>query len=64
MQTERILWAVKTGDPDYAESVITSTTDPARIAAARAWAESNGFDRFRESTYSGEAPDFTATINI
>ena len=63
MQTEFVLWAVKIGEPDWAEDVITATTDPKRVEAAKEWAIANGFDRLRLGTFNGEAPDFAATIN-
>jgi hypothetical protein len=61
---ETTLWATKIGAPSWQEDVITSTTDPAKLAAARAWAESNGFDRLREVVFDGSAPDFAASVNL
>jgi len=60
---EIALWATKIGEPSWKEDLITSTTDPAKLAAARKWAESNGFDRLRETVLDGSAPDFAATVN-
>jgi len=59
----KVLYAVKKGEPDWAERIITEYED--RIVAARKWAEQNGFDRFRIATYSDEPefPDFKKTIN-
>jgi hypothetical protein len=45
---EITLWGTRIGDADWQEQVITSTTDPAHLANARAWAEANGFTRLRE----------------
>ena len=60
--TERRLYAVKIGAPDWAEELITEVED--RIPAAREWAEANGYDRFRIATFTwGEMPDFAATVN-
>jgi len=63
MSTEYILYAVKKGAEDRQEEIITCTKDKARLAKARKWAEEQGFDRFRTTTYSGEAPDFTRVLN-
>ena len=61
-KTERRLYAVRKGAPDWAEQLITE--DETRIEAAREWAKNNGFDRFRVATFTpGELPDFTAGIN-
>lgn len=60
---EKILWAVKIGDPDYMEQIIT--TNESQFKEARAWAESNGFDRFRVAEIDlATPPDFTKTINL
>lgn len=42
----KILFAVKIGDADWQEVLITEHED--RIPAAKEWATKNGFDRFRE----------------
>jgi hypothetical protein len=63
MKKEFILWAVKIGQAQYMEEMITSNTDLAVIEKARTWAEQNGFDRLRVSGFNWEMPDFTATIN-
>lgn len=59
---EKILYAVKIGEPDYMEQIITTNQDV--IEQARAWAKANGFDRFRIATYNGEAPNFIGALNI
>lgn len=58
----KVLYAVKKGEPDWAEQIITEYED--RIVAARKWASENGFDRFRIATYSDELefPDFAGTV--
>jgi len=61
---ETALWATKIGEPSWKEDLITSTTDPAKLAAARMWAERNGFDRIRTSNFDGSLPDFAQTVNI
>ena len=61
MKQENILWAVKIGDPDYMEVIIT--TDSSKIEAAKKWAIENGFDRFRTSTIDNTYPDFIGAIN-
>jgi hypothetical protein len=59
---ESILYAVKVGEPDYMEQVIT--TKPEHFAAAAEWARQNGFDRIRIAVIDlAEKPDFTQTIN-
>ena len=59
----RALFAVKIGDEDWREVLITE--DPAKIPAARIWAEANGFDRLREVEVDDTVPpDFGATVNV
>jgi hypothetical protein len=57
----KVLFAVRIGDEDWQEQVITEV--PERIEAASEWARNNGFDRLRVATISDEFPDFAATIN-
>lgn len=62
-KTYTILWAVKIGDPDWAEQVITQRSY--KIEEAKQWATENGFDRFRVSTLDmTEKPDFSSTLNL
>ena len=59
----RILFAVKIGDADWQEQLITE--QPERIAEASTWAEANGFDRLRVADIDlSTPPDFTKTLNI
>lgn len=59
--TERRLYAVRKGDPDWAEVLITEVEE--RIPDARKWAESNGYDRFRIATFEqGEPVTFGANV--
>jgi hypothetical protein len=44
-EVKKILWAVKQGEPDWAEQIITE--NESRFDEAKKWAEANGFDRFR-----------------
>jgi hypothetical protein len=60
MKTIKILFAVKVGEPDYAEQLITEVES--RIPAASAWAKLNGFDRLRVAVIEG-TPDFTKVLN-
>ena len=50
-RTEFVLWAVRKGDEDWQEELITTAPvlgdGMAKIEAARAWAVGRGFDRFR-----------------
>lgn len=41
----KILFAVRIGNPDWQEELITEVED--RITDARKWAKQNGFNRFR-----------------
>lgn len=52
--TERRLYAVKKGDPDWAEVIITEVEQ--RIPDAMEWARQNGFDRFRVATFTMGEP--------
>jgi hypothetical protein len=57
----RVLFAVRKGEPDWAEVLVTEVAE--RIPAARAWAEANGFDRLREVEIDDNTPpDFTKTV--
>ncbi len=56
----RILWAVKIGDKDYMEEVITERED--QIPAATEWAKKNGYDRFRIAEIGQGKPDFAKTV--
>lgn len=58
----KILWAVKIGDPDYMEVVITE--EETKIPQAQEWAKKNGYDRFRIAEIDNEKPDFKKTISI
>lgn len=58
---EIILWATRKGDEAWQEELITAAPNTPegreKIKKARAWAKSEGFDRFRESGFTmGEIP--------
>jgi hypothetical protein len=58
----KVLFAVKKGDADWAEQLITEVES--RIESAKTWAAANGFDRFRIAEIDTEtAPDFSKTLN-
>lgn len=58
---ETVLFAVRKGEPDYNEVLITNNPD--RIEDAKKWALANGFDRLRVSTIDmREKPDFRKTF--
>jgi hypothetical protein len=57
----KILFAVRVGEPDYAEHLITEVA--ARIPAASKWALANGFDRLRVAEIDDGPPDFTKVLN-
>ncbi len=61
MEAEHILYAVKIGDEDWQEQIITTHKD--RFEAAKKWAIENGFHMFREAVVDGSPPDFIATLN-
>jgi hypothetical protein len=57
----KILWAVKKGDPDWKEQIITEKEE--RIEDAKKWATENGFDRFRiQMVDLSTPPDFKKTF--
>lgn len=63
MNSETILYAVKQGEPDWCEQIITNR--PEDFDRAKAWAHANGFDRFRVAEINLDLePDFTKTLNI
>lgn len=58
----KVLFAVKIGEPDYMEEVITE--NELQIEQAKKWAEENGYDRFRIANINMEnPPDFTKALN-
>jgi hypothetical protein len=58
---ETILFAVKKGEPDWNEVLITN--NPAKIEDAKKWALANGFDRLRVSKIDmNEKPNFEKTF--
>jgi hypothetical protein len=57
----KVLFAVKKGEPDYMETLITDKPD--HIDRAKEWASKNGYDRFRISEIDlGTSPNFIQTI--
>lgn len=61
--TETILFAVKKGEPDYMEQVITNKAE--RIEDAKVWALNNGFHKMRVSTIDlSVRPDFAKPIQL
>jgi len=60
-EIEEVLWAVKKGEPDYMEQIITAK--PEKIEEAKKWAEANGFDRFRIATVNmNKKPNFAKVV--
>ena len=61
---EFVLWGTKKGDPDYAETIITTVgtrdvKNMGKIDKAKKWATENGFDRLRVAKLNlDEKPDF------
>lgn len=68
--TETLLYAVKIGQPDYMEDLITVATGSnfdrqIRLDNAKRWAINNGFHKFRTINHNlNEKPDFIKAINI
>jgi len=57
----KALFAVKVGQPDYMEELITDKAE--MIERAKEWALKNGFDRLRIAVIDLDTPpDFTKTI--
>jgi len=61
LHMNKILFAVKVGEPDYAEQLITEVES--RIPGASDWARKNGFDRLRVAEIADGPPDFTKVLN-
>ena len=58
----KILWAVRDGNEDWEEELITEVED--RIQAASKWAKANGFGRLRVATVDlSVAPDFRNVLS-
>jgi len=59
----KILFAVRIGEPDYMEELITEQSD--KIEEASAWARANGFDRLRVAVVDlGAKPDFVGAVRV
>lgn len=61
---EYVVYGTKPEKEDWAEDIITVTTDPVHRDKAIAWAKANGFRNVRVMNYAGEKPDFVSTIRI
>lgn len=59
----KILFAVKIGEPDWKEQLITEVES--RIPEAKKWAEKAGFDRLRVAEIKdGHLPDFKKVVAV
>lgn len=56
----KVLFAVKIGEPDWAEQLVTEVED--RIPQAEKWAVANGFDRLRVAVIDDGMPDFGMNV--
>lgn len=56
----KVLFAVRIGNEDWQEELITE--DASKIEAATAWAKAHGFDRFRVAEIDDSPPDFAKTV--
>jgi hypothetical protein len=62
---ETVLWAVKIGEPDWQEELITATVSQDHLSRAKQWALANGFDRLRTAVFQeGDKPNFAAAVNV
>jgi len=58
---ESVVWATRSGDPEWKEQLITDNQE--HIQAATAWAKTNGFYNVRVSRIDlTRKPDFAACI--
>jgi pyrroloquinoline quinone (PQQ) biosynthesis protein C len=62
MNTTKVLWATRIGEPSWKEQIITERAE--HIEAASKWALANGFDRLRVSVHDNSKPDFIGAISI
>lgn len=59
----RVMWGVKTGDPDWMETVLC--TQPERFEEVKATATKDGWGRFRIATIDMTGlPDFAGTVRV
>ena len=58
MKTEFILYGLKLNEPDYLESIIHTSFNRNDIDKVKTLATKNGYVKFREATFNGEAPNF------
>ncbi len=57
----KIMWAVKCGEPDWKECIITELES--QFADARLWCKQHDYDRIRIAEINiGTPPDFVDTI--
>jgi hypothetical protein len=58
----KILFAVRKGNEDWREELITE--DESKIDAASVWARENGFDRLRVAEIEDGMADFGKTVKV
>jgi hypothetical protein len=63
-QMEYVVWGVRDGDPDWAESVLLETTDRDEAEQYSQLMLEQGYSSTRVMTFGGERPDFIRAINI
>ena len=56
----KALFGTRKENEDWQEELITENED--KFTEAMAWAEENGFDRFRIVTVDGSVPDFAGCV--
>jgi hypothetical protein len=58
----KVLFAVKIGEEDWEEQLITEVEG--LIPEASEWAKNNGFDRLRVAVIDDSFPDFAGTVRV
>jgi hypothetical protein len=62
---EYLLYGIAPGETrEYMATLLATTTDKNEIDLVKQIAARDGWHSFRESTYNGEAPNFTKALNV
>jgi hypothetical protein len=60
MKTEYVLYAIRKGEEDWQEELITTADvtpeGEGKLEKAKAWAKQQGFDRFRIAKFNPDVP--------
>ena len=61
---EYLLYGLESNETrDYMETLLYTTSDSKMLEKAKVYAIGKGYHSFRVTTYNGEKPDFTKTLN-